>query len=226
MNHASNQVEIIASLADLLRGGAYTGNVGKLDSIVLVGHSFGSFTSNSVINKYPSRIDAAVLTGIGFAPLPDYAGRQLLQAFGPRIATGLPAYHAANLESGYLTFGDLYAHVNIFFKAPAYEVDAVRYAHSIVAPFAISEYLSIALSPPQLPAFEGPVLVTTGEFDAAVCVGECYSTYAQQPLKLAFAKSKKVEAYVHLGVGHGINYGKNATGFCREIMGFLERSGF
>lgn len=218
-------MEIIAGLAQLLRDGSYTSTVGKADAIVLVGHSFGSFTSGSVLAKYPSRIDAAILTGIGYSNNPSYSGKVLLEGFAPRIAAQLQSNPIYELDTGYLTFADIFAHVNTFFKAPAYEVEAARYAQSIVAPFAISEYLSLERTSPLVPEFGGPVLVTTGEFDFAVCAGECYSTYAQQPLQAIFPQSR-VESYVHPGVGHGINLGLNATGFYGVVTDFLEKAGF
>jgi pimeloyl-ACP methyl ester carboxylesterase len=69
-NQASIQAEIMAGLVELLRNGEYTSQVGKAESVVLVGHSFGSFTSANVLTKYPSHVDAAILTGIAYSNVP------------------------------------------------------------------------------------------------------------------------------------------------------------
>ncbi len=200
--------------------------MGKAESIVLVGHSFGSYTSNLVLGKYPNLVDAAVLTGIAYANSPDYTGKVLSETLAARIATSLPGCADHDLDTGYLNSADIYAHINGFFKKPAYEIAAAEYAWTIVQPFGITEYLSTTLSSILAPAFTGSVFVTCGEFDLAACAGECYSTFAQQQVKGVFPMSKKIETYVHPGAGHGVNFATNATGFYQEIFGFLGRSGF
>jgi pimeloyl-ACP methyl ester carboxylesterase len=141
-NQASIQAEIMAGLVELLRNGEYTSQVGKAESVVLVGHSFGSFTSANVLTKYPSHVDAAILTGIAYSNVP-WGLKILLEAFAPRIATQLYPSCYSGLDAGYLTFADIFAHVNTFFKA-TFERAAAKYVHSIVQPFAISEWLSLA----------------------------------------------------------------------------------
>jgi pimeloyl-ACP methyl ester carboxylesterase len=228
LNQASIQAEILAGLARLLRNGEYTGQVGKAESIVLVGHSSGSVTSSNVINKYPSEVDAVVLTGIAYSTI-SYGLKILFEAFAPRIASQLYPSCFGELDTGYLTFADIYAHVNTFFKAP-FELEAVKYAQSIVQPFALSEWLSLApgLSSPLAPEFKGPVYVTTGQFDFAACGGECYSTFAEAEshINVIFPKTRLLESAVHPGAGHGINFGLNATGSYSAIIGFLEKAGF
>lgn len=214
----------MASLAKSLRNGQYTGTIGKPESIVLVGHSFGSITSNNLIAKYPKLVDGAVLTAIAYAPVPDQRNL-LIETAAPRIASNISPSQSIDLDTGYLTFADIYAHINAFFKGPNYEVDVAKYANTLVAPFAITEYIGPGASFLS-PDFEGPVLVTSGEFDIAVCGGECYSTFEQQNLTALFPKSRLLEGYVHPGAGHGINFGKNATGFYTVITEFLDKSGF
>ena len=223
VDQLSTQVEILAGLASQLRAGSYTGTVGTLDSVVLVGHSFGSLTSGNVVAKYPALVDAVVLTGLAYSAS-GIDPKLVLEAFAPRIASKHEPSKFSDLDTGYLTFVDIISHVNTFFKAPAYELEAAGYAHSISAPFAIAEFLG-----PQSPLalnFEGPVLVTTGEFDFIVCRGECYSTFAEQPLNDIFPKSKLIEAFVQPGAGHGVNFATNATGFYAGISTSLERAGF
>ncbi|ORY10956.1 Alpha/Beta hydrolase protein, partial [Clohesyomyces aquaticus] len=60
-NQISNQIEILAKLVQDIRNGTYTSTT-KASKIVLVGHSFGSFTSNAVLAKYPNIAEGAVLT--------------------------------------------------------------------------------------------------------------------------------------------------------------------
>lgn len=192
---------------------------------MLVGHSFGSFTSHVVIAKYPTLVDGAVLTGLSYSST-EYNGKTLLEGIAPRIASQLSPLEFQELDTGYVTFADIFNHINAFFKAPAYEVAAAKYANSIAQPFAIVEYLSLSTQPPLASNFGGPILITTGEFDFAACSGECYSSFAQQPLQIIFPQSRRLEAFVQPGAGHGVNFAKNATGFYNGITDFLGRAGF
>jgi hypothetical protein len=70
------------------------------------------------------------------------------------------------------------------------------------------------------------VLVTTGEFDFGLCGGDCYPTYAAQKLETVFPESKYIDAFIHPGAAHGVNFAKNATGFYGGITAFLGRAGF
>ena len=38
--------------------------------------------------------------------------------------------------------------------------------------------------------------------------------------------SKLIEAFVHPGAGHGVNFARNATEFYENINGFLEHARF
>ena len=104
-----------------------------------------------------------------------------LQAFSPRIASQLDSKLFGDLDTGYLAFGDIYAHIetyglsfairqgatetNIctnhrFFKYPNFDIDAAQYAHTIANPFAITEFLSIGYLPNNATQFTGPTLVS------------------------------------------------------------------
>lgn len=217
-------MEIIAALAKLVRQGKYTSKIGAPSSIVLVGHSFGSYTSNSVLAKYPDVVDAAVLTGIAYAPSPPSTGQTIAAAFAPRIASTMSRKYK-DFDTGYLSFADEYTHYSTFFKAP-YEVEAAEYATSITHAFALTEYLSTTSLSLASPKFGGPVLVTTGEYDLPACAGECKSSFVTQTLKDVFPKSRLIKSFLHPGAGHGINFAKNASGFYENIASFLQEAGF
>jgi len=57
------QVALATAIAKSLREGKYTGNVGKPDKLVLVGHSFGSAISAAVLAAAPELAEGLVLTG-------------------------------------------------------------------------------------------------------------------------------------------------------------------
>ncbi len=223
-NQASNQVEILASLVQLVRDGKYTGTIGKAKSVVAVGHSFGSQITNILLTRYPSLVDATVLTGDAYESIP-YGGGLLEETIEPRIASQLDSKFR-ELDTGYLTFVDIYAHVNFFFKAPDYEVSAVKYAQSIAQPFALFEFLSTAAYSLKAPEYQGPIFVTAGQFDIPACLGDCVDTYNTQNLTDIFPKSRLIETYILPGSGHGVNFALNVGDYYNKTFEFLTKAGF
>lgn len=223
-NQAINQIEILASLIQLVRKGQYTGTVGKAKSVVAVGHSFGSQITNILLTIYPSLVDAAVMTGQAYESIP-YAGQLLEEALAPRIASQLnPEF--AELDTGYLTAVDIYAHTNFFYKARDYELPAVEYAYSISQPFALLEFFSTSVYNMTAPEYEGPVLVTAGQYDEPACLEDCTDTYKKQNLTAMFPRSRLIEAYILPGSGHGENFALNVGIYYNETFEFLKRAGF
>lgn len=157
VNQSANQVAVMGELAKAIRAGKYTGNLGKPKSIVLVGHSFGSYTSQALIASQPDIVEGVVLTGIAYPNATDLAPltfKWILEASASRIANQQSAqWH--DRDTGYLNFGDIYAHVNAFFKQPDYEVPAAEYAQSIAQPFAAMEFLSLQTLNRNSSTFEG-----------------------------------------------------------------------
>lgn len=60
---ASNQISILQELATAVKSGKYTSSFGKPESLVLVGHSFGSVISAAAITATPALADGLILTG-------------------------------------------------------------------------------------------------------------------------------------------------------------------
>ncbi|KAF2799866.1 alpha/beta-hydrolase [Melanomma pulvis-pyrius CBS 109.77] len=219
VNQSTNQGAFLSKIVKGIRAGNWTGKV-QAKKIILVGHSFGSYTSNALIAAEPDLVDGAVLTGLGYPNATDAANAAtpwVPTAFAARI----PSH--SRLDTGYLAFGDIYAHTETFFHPP-YSIPTIEYAQSISQPFAIVELISLRTLQLSAPAFKGKVLVTTGEFDFLVCGGECKSTYAANGANQVFSGAEVVETYLHPGAGHGINFAANATGFYNVITSFLDRN--
>lgn len=145
----------------------------------------------------------------------------ILEASASRIANQQSAqWH--DRDTGYLNFGDIYAHVNTFFKQPDYEVPAAEYTQSIAQPFAAMEFLSLQTLNRNSSTFKGAAMVTAGQYDFVVCGGECESTFSGGGAQEMFKGARKLNLYVHPGAGHDVNFGLNATGFYGEITKFLD----
>ena len=219
------QTSILASLIDMIRTDPtkWTLLAQAPESIIIVGHSFGSSITNSLVAAYPNLADAAIMTGYS---LKGSDVRLDLQGFAPRVAS-LQSSRFSAFDPAYITTGDVFANINNFFKAPAYEHDVAEYSENHKSPFAISELLS-STTPNLLNLnasdFKGPALVISGEYDFIVCGGYCPGVLEESVAPL-FMGSKGFETYIQPGAGHGTNFATNATGFYGVIFDYLRRSG-
>jgi pimeloyl-ACP methyl ester carboxylesterase len=184
VNQALIQVDVLRQLSSMVRSGSLTANLGAPKSVVLVGHSFGSFISNALLGVHPDAADAVVMTGIAYVGNASGYGLTL-EALNSRIAsTQNNAW--GSLDTGYLTWVDVYANIINFFKAPLYTIDTAKFAESTKQPFAVTELLSLLSLDYSAPRFTGPVLFLTGEFDYIVCEGFCpgqWSSYMGRGLE-------------------------------------------
>ncbi|MCJ1400308.1 hypothetical protein MMC11_003513 [Xylographa trunciseda] len=226
VNQVSNQNAILTELATLIRAGKYTGSIGTPQSIALIGHSFGSVISHGVAAFAPNTIDALILTGYN---LNDTALNLplVLQAWAPKIASTETVFTGqdAQLDNGYISWPDVYANINTFFKAPNYDFAAAVYSEATKRPFGYLELLtaSTVFSFPT-PKFTGPVLLISGENDFIFCDGYC-TDVIDDPSSEIFSASKNFKAYIQPGTGHGMNFHKNATGYFGVVTGFLAENG-
>ncbi|KAI4209989.1 MAG: hypothetical protein LQ351_007153, partial [Letrouitia transgressa] len=134
VNQLSIQIAILAALTKNIRAGQFTGETGIPSSIVLIGHSFGSFASNALVAAQPSIADGIVMTGYS---LNGSNTQIVLEA--SRIAAAQNRKKFGKFDSGYVTTADVYSTVLEFFKAPDYERDVAVFAESNKAPYGIAE---------------------------------------------------------------------------------------
>ena len=220
---AAIQTAILASLTKSLYQGNYTSSqFGKPKSLILIGHSFGSSTSNAALAEIPSLVDAAILTGFGL----NGADKGIkLEGFVPRIARlQRPEKNFASFDLSYVTTADVFAAINMFFKAPFYDRRVAHFGEATKQPFSLFELLTVGPTP--APDYKGPVLVISGEFDFPTCAGYCPGALNIKGFRKFFPKVKALETYVQPNSGHVLNFAKNATGFYEAIFAFLDRHGF
>ena len=197
-----------------------------MKTLIFVGHSFSSYLSNSALAADPSIADATVLTRHG---INGSDARIILQGFAPRIANLQDAQKFGAFDAGYITTGDVFANINSFFKAPEYEHDVAAFSEENKQPFAVSELLSVApavleMTPNTLDAnaFEGPVLVISGEFDHILC-----GRYCPGELEASFGNNfRNLKPYVQPLAGHGVNFATNTTGLYGKIFSFISEHGY
>jgi alpha-beta hydrolase superfamily lysophospholipase len=107
VNQGSIQVEVLGQLASKIRSGKYSGTIGAPQKLVLVGHSFGSYISHSLLANSPEIADGAALTGLAFA----IQSPALIEALNLRVAS-LKDNKWKGLDSGYLIWDDIYGNIN------------------------------------------------------------------------------------------------------------------
>ena len=216
------QLSILSSLISSIRSGRLSHGTPK--SIVLIGHSFGSFLSNALVALEPTAaaIDAVILTGYS---LEGYTPQTVLEAFAPRVAN-LQSPHFAPFDPGYVTTRDVYSNINNYFKAPAYEPSVALYSETTKQPFAMAEFISLGSAYLHLnaTAYKGAALVISGEYDFIVCGGYCAGELAASFAPL-FGGAKDFETYIQPCAGHGLNFAINATGAYGVIFEYLARNG-
>ncbi|KAF2434575.1 alpha/beta-hydrolase [Tothia fuscella] len=232
VNQASIQVQIVKSLATLIKSGKYTDTVGIPKQLILLGHSFGSFTTQALLTEAPQIADAAILTGMAYSQDP----RVVIEALDLRIANRQNAKWKG-LDNGYVIWNDVFGNINkqfnvanspfsSFFKAPLYTQAVANYSENTKVPFAIAELLTIdTLNQSFRPTeFKGPVLYFNGEYDFIVCGGYC-PNIVEEPAKKYFSKSKSLKVKVQPVTGHGLNTHVNATAGYKVIFDFLKEQG-
>lgn len=64
INQLPIQIEIATELINSIKSGKYTGSLGKPESLIVVGHSFGSSISAGTVVANPDICDALILTGM------------------------------------------------------------------------------------------------------------------------------------------------------------------
>ena len=119
-----------------VRAGKYTGTLGVPSKVVVLGFSFGSFVTTTLVATEPTLMDAAVFTGLGYSAT---AFAPFLEAYQSRIAATQDPQKFGELDTGVLTWVDVQANINTYFKQPNYEVDVAEYTETTKSPYAIAE---------------------------------------------------------------------------------------
>ncbi|PVH78248.1 hypothetical protein DL98DRAFT_494589 [Cadophora sp. DSE1049] len=191
--------------------------------VVLVSHSMGSITSNALVAAKPDIVDGVVLSGWGYNP-------GVANVFGLVAATA--QLKIANTisrkwkvyDNGYVTFIDIFSYINIFYKVPNLDMEAVKYVFNSSWPIAIMEFFSIATLNFVSPDVKAPVLFINGEYDYIFCGGYCPGIL-EPAARSFFPASIGYESYIQPNTGHILNIAPNATGTYQVITNFLAKNG-
>ncbi|KAL7940582.1 Alpha/Beta hydrolase protein [Trichoderma barbatum] len=220
-NQASIQMAILQSLAKSIRSGKYSISGEAPKHLVLVGHSFGSALSAGALTAEPDLADGVILTGYSYA---GFNPGGFVQAAGFHIADKQHPGKWRLLDNGYITTVDLYANINLFFKAPDYDQAFAAYSDSTKQPLGINELISMTLLPTTPKNFKGAAMVITGQYDFIFCTSQC-DDIIEPSAASVFKKAKHFKAVSYPGAGHALNLASNATGSFDIITDFMQQSG-
>ncbi|KAK4942066.1 hypothetical protein LTR10_018102 [Elasticomyces elasticus] len=213
----SNQAAVVTELIKLIRAGTFSSPPSK---VVLVGHSLGSVMSNVVLHTDPELVDGALLTGIAY----EANGAISNQVKQNRLANLYEPEKFGKLDGGYTVWVDIYSNIENFFKVPFFDPEVAQWAQDHQEASGLLETLSVGYVNVSSPAFTGPVMIMSGEYDFIACGGYCPG-FLDLEIHDVFPASKNVVAYVQPNSGHSINLALNATG-AFEVMGnFLKENG-
>lgn len=203
------------------------------DKITTVGHSVGSIISYSLISSYANLSDAAILTG--FVPSKKFSTIGVtINDFQYTLDADPQLF--AGTSSGYVVTGTREANQVVFFSSRAnktldiggFEPALLDCAWSLRQPRGVAELGSgvVALAgATTAPDYTGPVQLMTGEFDFAVCGGDCRKTFNPDMVPKMFPKAKGVDMYLQPGTGHGMPFHNNATIGFEKTFQWLEKNG-
>lgn len=240
------ELEVLRGITQMARSGDLLKHVGKtpnsmtpeddklavsFNKVIHIGHSYGSFLTEALTQKYSNLSDAAVMTGyfqnefffnlpepaLGFA----YALALDPKKFGNRFAGYLAAASPLALQSGFFsTRGDAASGIGGF------DPKLLDYAFSIAETFTAHEMVSARLvGAVEGPDFGGPVQFVVAELDYAVCKGDCKGLIDIPKAKKLYPKSPAVDVYFHPGNGHALTMHKKANIGYKATLDWLAKVG-
>ncbi|QRW25236.1 alpha/beta hydrolase family protein [Rhizoctonia solani] len=221
---SSTEVEILHQFIQQSRAS------GKYSKISGIGHSFGSIQLTGIAARYPSDLDAVILTGFApsmvSVPLAFTAWSQTLASDQADTAirsrwSSLPGGSSVMNDKSYMGTGSPSSDRFAFFAKGAYDEGAFKQAYNTKQTHTLGEFLTIG-EPISKPAtdYKGHVFVVTGEKDIIFCGGNCLqksTTGSGSSLlddtKPLYPNAASFSTYVTPGAGHALftHYGTAET---------------
>lgn len=231
----ATEVEILRGITEMVRSGdiaqymEHLEDELKFESIVHVGHSFGSYITNALLALYGELSDGAVLTG--FIPVehqtfePVALGFDFARTNDPKFADRPDGYFVPALDIDIQT-GFFSALRNTTLGIGGFEPALLELANNTKQPGTVGEQSTLPMLTEHGPAgdFTGPVRFVEGEFDYIICGGNCHD-YNMTAIETTYANAKDIEVYLQPGTGHGSTLHRNASIWFHNTFEFLDRNG-
>lgn len=167
-------------------------------SMIFVGHSSGSILGATLAQIHPDGVDTLIPTGYPSCGANNKGGTPSYHYLPAALSA--PSRFPKNLNYGYLLMNSELNLTSAFFYEDHYDpqIPHLDYLTSGSAPIG----KSFSLGPQTQPAFEGKVLVVTGQKDPAICeftpVDECaYNETRVRAVAVAFSNNTGFDSYAH-----------------------------
>ncbi|EJU00142.1 alpha/beta-hydrolase, partial [Dacryopinax primogenitus] len=223
---ADTDVQILSSIASLLRTGTLTGT--GYNKILLVGHSYGSVQATALASRTPAAVDGIIATGFsaygGAVPLFLASG---LWSSAAQVAP----YAYASLASTYLLPAVPQAAQMNFYYYPGYDESVFVYDAAMPQPVTVGVMFTLETVAGPASNFTGPVLLVTGAQDLPFCGGNCYALQPSnqtilQETGTALFPASKYSYYAPQLTGHNVNLHLSAPETYAAMIEWVLENGF
>ena len=226
----TTSIEAFHALFSALRKGTASKEIPVPQELVFAGHSAGSITASNHVQKYPRDVDTAILTGWPTGPIANafataYQARHNITA--PALPARFPNYFPAKIGDS-ARFADLNQGYIVSTNASS---RSVGYSGSYDASYPILDNLSRGTFPLgeisyiglySFPAFNGRVIVATGDLDGTVWAdGDVI-----EDARAAFPLASSFEWIHALESGHLVNYHRSAPNTYQKVFQALHSQRF
>ena len=234
-------VEILHGLTQLLRKG--TLGSGPFKHVVGVGHSYGSIVELAQTAKYPTDVDAVVLTG--FVNQLEYLPETVI-ANSPAIANINDPIKFGHLPNGYLVHDTSISVQLPFFRFPYFDPHSKSFCpnypcnnsitrvvfenqYNAKQTYSFGQQFTLLGIYSAAGAFKGPVDVVIGQYDFPFCLAACDKPTDQAAATIAAlypAAAVGSQHFIVPNTGHCINAHYAAPAEFSQINAFLKDNGF
>ncbi|ORY32493.1 Alpha/Beta hydrolase protein [Naematelia encephala] len=224
---SSYEIAQAAAITAALRNGTLH-NLGKFDKIIGLGHSYGSVVTSGVPSIAPLAYDAIVLTGFSGNVTAGPLGGPGINA---NLANVVDKSRFGTLSNAYLISSSIYNDQIEFMHYPNCTDSTLNYFNSIKTEFSMGTLFTV-YEPYSLSRsdYTHPVLVITGNMDAAFCDGNCQITSLQSgQTQLDTARdlfpavpTADFETITIPDTAHGINFHESAPSAYQDILTFVK----
>ena len=212
--------ETIHAIVDQLHAGK-VGNKAYSD-VVLIGHSFGSFTSARLAQNHPDDLAALILTGYSH----DLSGNVILQENFEYEPAFEVTSRFQDLPQGYFAMSNRTGRSVAFYYNGTYDPLIPVLDFETEGTVAVGEPFGTTIEP--VPEYTGPVLLCSGDHDAVVCGnttgGSCLpaanSTVANT--NTFFPNAASFEYFLANKSGHSINFHYSAPQTFKSIHDWID----
>ncbi|KZV79444.1 hypothetical protein EXIGLDRAFT_568086, partial [Exidia glandulosa HHB12029] len=157
------EVAILASIIKAARTGHIRGSNRKFDTIVYVGHSFGSILLNGLVASDPALVDAAIFSGYAHVTID---AKHL--ALDPARENDPPRF--GQLPPAYLTTTNTSTRAAAFYGASGtFDPAALDFDEAHKDTVTTAEVLTVQATITTAPKFKGDVLTINGDQDIFFC---------------------------------------------------------